>query len=466
MRRIGYLVILVLALLLLVACQSSGAPEQAERTPISQATRVPTETPTEPPARVQAEPNYCLECHLDQERLIETVAATAGTVAWQSAIVVPMEPWEKVLISASFIETVHGHIACTDCHSGVQSPDKALAHEELVARPSTGDSIVCSDCHPNVTDIFADSLHATLRGFKSALETRSTPENHPILGEAFNEQCAVCHTTCGDCHVSQPGQVGGGFLDGHHFLRTPPMTGTCTVCHGSRVGNEFLGLGQGLLADIHYRGGMTCTDCHSGVQLHGEPDNCLACHPGPESAMIPPPDHRYSGAQSPSCEACHMNISLGIDNNPMHVAHGADLSCQVCHALPYPNYAEVYGLDATPFYDSEAAYYTFLIGLNPERTFERPYKYVPVRQVSITPDLFAAYGENLLNNFNALPTWVYATPHNIQRTTIQAASCNTCHGNETLFLTEDKLRPEDLEANQGVIVPQIPPPLNAAGETP
>lgn len=465
MRRFGKLAILLMLVLLLAAC-TSGAPEGEERTPVPRpvATATPLDTGSLPVT--QAQPNYCLDCHLDEQRLMDTASTVSSVAAWQSGLAVPMEPWEKVLISASFPDTVHGHIDCIVCHNGTQSPDKALAHEALVARPSTGESIICSDCHSNVTAIFAESLHATLRGFQTALEARSIPENHPALQEAFTEQCSVCHTTCGDCHISQPGQVGGGFLDGHLFLRTPPMTGTCTVCHGGRVGDEFLGKQDGLLADIHYRQGLTCTDCHSGVQLHGEPDNCLACHPGPESAAIPPPDHRYSGAQSPSCEACHMNVSLGIDNNPMHVAHGADLSCQVCHALPYPNFAELYNLDGTPFYGSEAAYHTFLIGLNPERTFERPYKYVPVRQVAMDPEMFSAYGDNLLPNYSALPTWVYATPHNIQRTTIQAASCNTCHGNATLFLTIDKVRPEDVEANLGVIVPQIPPPLNAAGETP
>ena len=64
-----------------------------------------------------------------------------------------------------------------------------------------------------------------------------------------------------------------------------------------------------------------------------------------------------------------------------------------------------------------------------------------------------------MTNFDALSTWRYATPHNIQRQTPQNASCDACHGNEALFLTADKVAPEELNANLPVIVDQIPPPL-------
>ena len=58
--------------------------------------------------------------------------------------------------------------------------------------------------------------------------------------------------------------------------------------------------------------------------------------------------------------------------------------------------------------------------------------------------------------FDSQPTWRYATPHNIQRLTPQTESCNNCHGNPDIFLTIDKVAPEELEANQAVIVEEIP----------
>jgi hypothetical protein len=65
----------------------------------------------------------------------------------------------------------------------------------------------------------------------------------------------------------------------------------------------------------------------------------------------------------------------------------------------------------------------------------------------------------LLPNFNTLPSWAYATPHNVQLNTPQTESCNACHGNPDIFLTIDKVKPEEVEANLNVIVDQVPSPV-------
>jgi len=39
----------------------------------------------------------------------------------------------------------------------------------------------------------------------------------------------------------------------------------------------------------------------------------------------------------------------------------------------------------------------------------------------------------------------------------QTATCNACHGNAKLFLTEKDVKPEELQANKAVIVTQVPP---------
>ncbi len=83
--------------------------------------------------------------------------------------------------------------------------------------------------------------------------------------------------------------------------------------------------------------------------------------------------------------------------------------------------------------------------------------YVTVRHVPVDTESYAYYGENLLPNFNSAPTWAFATPHNIQRITPQNESCEACHGNAEIFLTADKVAPEELEANQSVIVDEVPP---------
>ena len=99
----------------------------------------------------------------------------------------------------------------------------------------------------------------------------------------------------------------------------------------------------------------------------------------------------------------------------------------------------------------------FAIGLNPNTTEERTWSYVALRHVPLDPQSFEFCGESLLHSFDARPTWVYATLHNIQRSTPQAALGNSCHGNVEVFLMEQRVAPEELEASRLVIVTEVPP---------
>lgn len=384
----------------------------------------------------------------------------------------PLEPWEKVLISdpAAFEATVHGQLTCLRCHQGVPSEEKEVAHDGLVANPSANAELTCGQCHPDVTASQVESLHATQGGYWTVLEARSAPEHEPALQEMFGNHCASCHTSCGDCHVSQPNSVEGGFLDGHVFQGTPSMTRNCTACHGSRVGNEYLGKHEGLMGDVHFRQGrMNCVDCHSGDEMHGDNTECSQCHPGSEEAeALPAPDHRYAGMQVPRCETCHANAASGQDGLAMHDEHGGDLSCQVCHSLPYSNcdscHVAVSETTGNPFFSTDATYLGFYIGRNPRKSYARPYEFVPLRHVPMAEDNFDYYGQDLLPRFDALPTWAYATPHNIQRNTPQAESCNACHGNGELFLTVDRVAPEERSANEQVTIDRVPGPVQEEEE--
>ncbi|HSO11212.1 MAG TPA: cytochrome c3 family protein [Anaerolineales bacterium] len=367
----------------------------------------------------------------------------------------PLEPWEKALVdNEKFSQTTHGKQTCTDCHNGVQSADKDDAHEGLIASPSAQPDKYCGECHEEQTTTYPFALHSTQEGYWTAINARSVPENHPALEEMFGNHCASCHTTCGECHVSQPKNVGGGLFTGHVFEKTPPMTRSCTACHGSRVGNEFLGKNEGFPGDVHFREArMNCVKCHEGADLHGSATDAANAD-----------THRYAGTEDPECVDCHPTTLPGGDENPMHQSHGDNLSCQVCHSITYTScdgcHVAISQKSGNPFFETEATYSTFLIGRNPNPTEERPYKYVPVRHVPIAATSYQFYGENLLPNFDVLPTWMYATPHNIQRNTPQNASCEACHaGDGAIFLTADKIKAEEMQANSAVIVESLPPSL-------
>ncbi len=375
----------------------------------------------------------------------------------------PLEPWEKVLVDGEqYPETVHGQVACAECHNGDPAAnDKAVAHEGLVANPSNDPEANCGECHPDVVAMNEFSLHTNLAGYHKVLDARSAPEDHETLDTMFGNHCNSCHSSCGECHVSQPNLVGGGLIDGHNFNKTPSMTRNCTACHGSRVGNEYLGKHEELRPDVHFRQGrMNCVDCHTGHEMHGQPSQCEECHPGMEDSAVPPADHRYSGVQTPRCETCHVTVALGQDGIEMHEQHSGDLSCQVCHSIPYSScdgcHVAISEKTGNPYYATDASYLSFAIGKNPLRSYDRPYEYVTLRHIPVAKDSYIYYGDDLLKNYDVLPTWAYTTPHNIQRETPQTESCEACHENPDLFLTADKVAPDELQANLPVIVHEIP----------
>ncbi len=355
----------------------------------------------------------------------------------------PLEAWEKVFISnAEFVDSIHGQQGCIECHGGTSgAADKDAAHQGVVSEPDSAQA--CGPCHSAIVEADAGSLHSDLTGYTTVLAARGTADTMVQLEEMEKNHCTKCHTSCGQCHVSRPTNLGGGLSAGHEFKKIPPMNQSCTGCHGSRIENEYKGKNEGVKADVHWNpGSQPCFACHTQDQMHGVSD-------GGET--------RYTGAQNPACTDCH-NVKAG-EGPALHTAeHLEAMSCQVCHSTTYKSCysCHVGQQDGTAYFKIGDSVMGFKIGLNPLRSEERPWKYTVVRHVPIDPNSFDYYGEDLLPNFSAVPTWKYATPHNIQRNTPQTESCDACHGNTSLFLTTADLLPYEVEANQGVIVQEVP----------
>lgn len=355
-----------------------------------------------------------------------------------------MEEWEKVLISdKAFLTSTHGKLGCITCHGGTGgTTDKAAAHKGVIVDPSEKPEKPCGTCHADIVKSNATSLHVNQGGYRLILMARGADMTK--LQGPFNEHCATCHATCGQCHVSRPNYTGGGLLASHTFKKRASLSDTCMACHSARIGNEYMGRNEGVDGDVHWtKGGMPCVQCHTGAQMHGA---------GAAKAT------RYAGKQEPACLDCHKDSAAGTGKVPQHDLHGTKVACQVCHSAG--NYKQCtnchVGQDAKglPWRTLDPSWMDFKIGRNPMKSADRPYDYILVRHIPATPDLF---GKDNLLNVNALPTWKYTTPHNIVRKAPQTATCNACHGNAKLFLTEKDVKPEELQANKAVIVTQIPP---------
>lgn len=358
-----------------------------------------------------------------------------------------MAPHEKVFVDSEFAEDEnHGELGCEECHGGdPYEPDWKKAHAGVVKDPSYPDpSETCGMCHDMIAENYSSSLHISLAPFKKIINTRANPseEIHAKLEKARESHCSSCHSSCGQCHISRPNAVDGGLLEGHLFQRRPPMQLVCTACHGSRVEKEYMGRNKGLEPDIHREKYFKCTKCHKAEEMHGD---------GKEYA------NRYEVENAPKCMACHEKIyGTASENARNHWIHKDRVSCQVCHSQPYKNcYACHVGKDkqGLAYFKTKGSFMDFKIGLNPLRSPKRPEKYVTLRHVPVDPKTFAFYVENGLTNFDRLPTWKLATPHNIRRKTPQNQDCNNCHGKADLFLGKKDIKAGYEKANQDVVVP-------------
>ena len=361
-----------------------------------------------------------------------------------------MEVWEKVLVDAEWIETdVHAKPGCISCHGGVAGTlDKEEAHEGLVAKASADAQQACGSCHIGIVAEARDSLHRMQWGYHEVLQNRGADFTVPETVTAYTTHCTSCHADCGDCHISRPSALEGGLIYGHDVRRIANVNLTCGGCHGARVNDEYKGRHEGIPADTHWeQQGMPCIECHNNVDDY---------HAGTHGT-------RYDGAPDPSCTqaGCHEDVKPG-DGVLQHQLHWNRIQCQVCHAAGA--YKSCYNChtgrddDDVPYFTTEPSEMTFKIGLNPLQSEDRPWEYVLLRHAPSNPDLFAYYGEDLLPEFDQVPTWKYATPHNMRRNTPQNETCNSCHGNTELFLSEVDVPDGLLEANRSVIVTEIPAP--------
>jgi len=359
-----------------------------------------------------------------------------------------LEAWEKVLVGSEFLASVHNTQNCIGCHGGVEGvDDKDAAHEGTVKDPVEDAEQTCGVCHAEATQLAVTSLHQNLTGYQTMLTARGADFSDPHMEEAFNNHCSTCHTTCGQCHVSRPNFTFGGLISSHKVKKIASIKDTCMACHGARVSNEYQGKNEGVEGSVHWlEEGMPCFECHNVSHYHGD---------GTEYT------HRYDGPPGVNCLECHEKAAPDQSEIEEHKIHADKVACEVCHVSgPYKscyNCHVAIDEEGLPYYETDDSQMTFKIGHNPLKSDDRPWDYVLVRHVPIVPDTFAFYGDNLLSSFDNVSTWKYATPHNIQRTTAQNESCDSCHGNADLFLTAADVAPEELEANAAVIVEEIPP---------
>lgn len=372
-------------------------------------------------------------------------------------------------------------LSCTDCHNGDSNilNNMMEAHTGLIADPSRyneNGTNACSQsgCHEDIAGQYKNNLHQKAWGERKAIAIRSGFDANQFdqcpssTKEGFYGECANCHATCGDCHISIPNSAGQGLISNHRFMGQPSSVNNCMACHGSRIAHDFLGSNEFPFrpSDVH-ASSMNCLDCHMQTEMH--------------SASTEGTD-RYQFDQLPSCEDCHNDVA---DVNTYHTRHIDDLTCYVCHSQDYSNCTDCHvtpvesydpvntGWKEDLVYQSRNPEEDFRIGLNPikQSSGQHRQKFATLRHIPITENSYDNWGEASadLPGYDELPTWKYTSPHSILRFTARTdtsdgKSCQeSCHiggahgdsANVKYYLTRQYVEqhwPEEVNANESVFV--------------
>lgn len=275
--------------------------------------------PDKPHLRVCASPGQCVQCHPENRSMDASHAVSC--------------------------------IMCHGGNSSAEGKDEA--HKSLISDPGDLEVVekTCGKCHPDEAGRVRRSAMALapriINHTRFAFGAQRTPdaafltkaidgipqvpsyeESKSLGDDLLRRSCLRCHLFtngstrtgelrgrgCSACHVPYPNDAVN--KKERHFLVRDGGATVCLKCHNSNhVGPDFVGLFEkdynrgfrspfvnGKLAptiygseqhrlssDVHFRGGMTCSDCHTLDEIHGKGEiptgaisgvaiSCGGCH--------------------------------------------------------------------------------------------------------------------------------------------------------------------------------------------
>jgi hypothetical protein len=277
----------------------------------------------------------CLACHDDAQ-----LAASDG---------------RSITVAAKvFADSVHGPMACTDCHADLAKAE--LPHADKLAR------VDCSTCHADPVEAYGKGVHAEARtaGNKSAARCTDCHGMHDIRSSRDKSSPTYplnLPNMCGKCHGDQKIIKAGGIKIGDVFAKYHDsihgkalersgllVSAKCTDCHGNHeIRRKSDPLGGVFRANVP----ATCGKCHGGIQalyasgIHGSKlasgDSrvpvCSDCHTAHEIRRIDADAWKLDVLAE--CGSCHAQ-SLATYRDTFHgqvtsLGFTRVASCSDCH---------------------------------------------------------------------------------------------------------------------------------------
>lgn len=228
-----------------------------------------------------------------------------------------------------FHVSIHGQMACTDCHldaSDPQShPDPANVNKSL-SDFFTADT--CETCHESVTDYVDAGEHGgkTVNNARDIENCLACHDPHYDLGSAVpdgfdpsvpvNRQCGICHEKQGSLPL--PDKNDEACMTCHGTFDKKPdaneeIAGLCFHCHGDGNQDKF-DISFPFINVRHFQdtphAGISCMDCHTRSAGYGHGDqpvtDCRHCHSFHDEKTAHDAHIRVS------CQACHLGDVVAV----------------------------------------------------------------------------------------------------------------------------------------------------------
>jgi hypothetical protein len=168
--------------------------------------------------------------------------------------------------------------------------------------------------NPQAKNFYENSLHYTNRG----LEYWYSKEQgglERLTGIPISElDCSRCHVrSCDTCHRKDENGKSS------YSLEPAQAQQVCQDCHGIESLEKARKDKNDPGADVHFKSGMNCLDCHTPREIHGDgtPYNSI----------------QQPGALEVRCEKCHGSQVKCLNPD----VHGSKVDCNACHVRDLPS---------------------------------------------------------------------------------------------------------------------------------
>ncbi len=246
---------------------------------------------------------------------------------------------------------------------------------------------------PEQECFFLKSLHFTAKGMefwyskeKGGLEL--------ITGIPYSQlTCRNCHVAgCDRCHRIEKGKRLS------YTIKAAQNQNMCLKCHAREKAMMRIDL-RLKQEDVHLAKGMSCTDCHSKREMHGD---------GAQYTSLKEP-----GAMDTNCEKCHN----AIKSSDSHTVHEGKLDCKACHVRHVVSCTN--------------CHFDHMV-----KTGQR--KAIPVDSWVFLMNYKGKVSSASMQTFLVLPnkTFLMFAPHMSHSIMKEGRKCDDCHGTKTVQQVE------------------------------